>query len=50
MSGKTETRVIYRRSDTGRLTTQEYAKGHPNTTEREKVRVPAPKPQQPKGK
>jgi hypothetical protein len=32
--------TIFRRSDTGRLTTKEYAKEHPKTTEKERVKVP----------
>ena len=34
------TRTIYRRSDNGQLTTEDYAKKHPHTTEKEKVRIP----------
>ena len=30
-------RTIYRDSETGRITTKEYAKDHPKTTEKEKV-------------
>jgi len=33
-------KTIFRRSDNGRLTTEEYAKKHPKTTEKERVRVP----------
>ncbi len=36
-------RTIYRRSDTGELTTKDYANKHPKTTEKEKVYVPPPK-------
>lgn len=43
----TTTRIIHRRSDTGRITTPDFARRHPSTTEREVVRVPV-KPQQPK--
>jgi hypothetical protein len=32
-------RVIYRSSKTGEFVKQQFAKNHPNTTEREKVRV-----------
>jgi len=39
------TKTIYRRSDNGQLTTKQYAERHPKTTEKERVRVPAPKPQ-----
>ena len=35
-------RTIYRRSDNGQITTPGYAKQHPNTTEKERVNVPAP--------
>lgn len=34
-------KVIYRKSTNGRLTTREFAKAHPATTEREVVRVPS---------
>ena len=40
MPQKYETRVIYRCSITGRIVTEEYARKHPNTTERQHVRVP----------
>jgi hypothetical protein len=33
-------KVIYRRSDNGQLTTEQYADKHPKTTEREVVYVP----------
>ncbi len=33
-------KVIYRRSDTGQITTEKYADKHPKTTERETVYVP----------
>ena len=36
-------RVIYRDSETGQLTTREYADRHPKTTEKERVNVPAQK-------
>ncbi len=39
----TTKKVVYRDSGTGRLVTQDYAKSHPKTTEREHVYVPAPK-------
>jgi len=35
-----EKKTIFRRSDTGRLTTKEYAEKHPRTTEKERVSVP----------
>lgn len=35
-------KTIYRDSDTGRLTTKEYATSHPKTTEKERVNVPTP--------
>lgn len=41
-SKTTQTRTIYRRSDTGRITTPDYARSHPNTTEKERVKVPPP--------
>lgn len=31
-------KTIYRDSETGRLTTKEYAEKHPKTTEKERVR------------
>lgn len=37
---KEKRRTIFRRSDNGQLTTEEYAEKHPNTTEKERVRVP----------
>jgi tetratricopeptide (TPR) repeat protein len=40
----TTTKTIFRRSDNGRLTTKDYAEKHPKTTEKERVRVPTPKP------
>jgi hypothetical protein len=30
-------KTIYRRSDTGRITTEKYAHNHPKTTEKERV-------------
>ncbi|WP_262898084.1 hypothetical protein [Fibrella forsythiae] len=36
-------RIIYRDSESGKLTTREYATQHPKTTERERVNVPTPK-------
>jgi len=38
-----KTKTIYRDSKTGRITTESDAKKHPNTTEKEKVRIPNPK-------
>ncbi len=35
-------KTIYRSSETGRIVKEEYAKKHPNTTEKERVRVPPP--------
>ena len=35
-------KTIYRDSETGRLTTREYATQHPKTTERERVNAPTP--------
>ena len=32
-----EKKTIYRRSDTGEITTKEYAEKHPKTTEKERV-------------
>lgn len=34
-----KTKIIYRRSDKGTITTEEYAKKHPDTTEKERVRI-----------
>ncbi len=39
----TTKKTIYRESDTGRLTTKEYAEKHPKTTEKERVNVPPTK-------
>ena len=36
-------KTIYRDSDTGRITTKEYADKHKSTTEKERVNVPTPK-------
>jgi hypothetical protein len=36
---KEKRRTIFRKSNNGQLTTEEYAKKHPNTTEKERVRV-----------
>jgi len=49
MPAKTQTRVINRSSETGRLVTALYAKAHPKTTETERVRVPVSTPSK-KGK
>jgi hypothetical protein len=35
-------KTIYRDSDTGRITTKEYAEKHPKTTQRERVNIPSP--------
>ncbi|WP_461095396.1 hypothetical protein [Spirosoma gilvum] len=35
-------KTIYRRSDNGQITTSDYAKKHPSTTEKERVNVPSP--------
>jgi hypothetical protein len=32
-------KTVHRRSDTGRFTTEKYAKAHPNTTETERVKT-----------
>lgn len=32
-------KTIYRRSDKGTITTKKFAEGHPDTTEKERVRV-----------
>lgn len=42
MPAKTQTRTIHRRSDNGQITTPAYARSHPNTTEKERVKVPRP--------
>lgn len=34
-----EKKTIYRSSITGEIVTEEYAKAHPNTTEKEEVRT-----------
>jgi hypothetical protein len=36
-------RTIYRSSETGRIVKPEYAKTHPSTTEKERVRIPPAK-------
>lgn len=41
---KTQTRVINRSSETGRLVTASFAKAHPKTTETQHVRVPVSTP------
>lgn len=38
------TKVVHRRSDTGKFTTEKYADKHPKTTEREVIRTPPPAP------
>jgi hypothetical protein len=38
--GKVPTQDAYRRSDTGRFTTERYADRHPNTTEHERIKHP----------
>ena len=35
--------TIYRRADNGQITTEKYAKAHPNTTEKERRDAPKPK-------
>jgi hypothetical protein len=47
-SNSGQRRTIYRRSDTGQITTREYAESHPKTTEKERVRVPTPQPKRPR--
>ena len=37
------TKTIYRSSKTGRIVREDYAKKHPATTEKERVRVPSKK-------
>ena len=37
--GKETKKTIYRSSKTGRLVTKKYAESHPDTTEKERVRV-----------
>ncbi len=39
----TTSKYVYRRADTGKFTTPDYAKQHPKTTEKERVYVPSPK-------
>lgn len=50
MANKTSsnTRTLYRNSETGQITTESYAKKNPSTTEKERVRVPAPAAPKPK--
>lgn len=36
-------KTIYRSSESGRIVPKKYAQSHPKTTEKERVRVPAPK-------
>ena len=43
MAAKAKSKTINRSSITGRLVTADYAKKHPNTTEKERVRVPTSK-------
>ncbi len=44
MTAKTTTRVVHRSSVLGQFVKPSYVKTHPNTTETERVRIPAPKP------
>lgn len=44
MTSKTTTRVVHRSSVDGQFVKQSYVKTHPNTTETQRVHVPAPKP------
>jgi hypothetical protein len=39
MAKKVKRKTIYRRSDNGQITTEEHAKKHPKTTEKERVRT-----------
>jgi len=39
MASKKRTRIIYRDSETGQITTEKYAKKHPKTTEKERVKI-----------
>ncbi|UCI21350.1 hypothetical protein FJ970_10490 [Mesorhizobium sp. B2-1-8] len=43
MVKKPEKKTIFRDSESGRITTEEYAKKHPRTTEKERVTVVPPK-------
>lgn len=43
MVKKPEKKTIYRDSETGQITTEDYAKRHPKTTEKERVPVVKPK-------
>jgi hypothetical protein len=48
MATKKKTVKKYRRADTGRYTTEDYAKKHPNTTVRETDKVTKRKPKKKK--
>jgi hypothetical protein len=48
--GMTTKKTVYRNSENGRLVTQQYARNHPSTTEKQHVYVPAPKTTTPKKK
>lgn len=37
-------RTVHRSSESGQFVTKRYAETHPRTTERERVRTPAPTP------
>lgn len=39
----TQKKTIYRDSETGQITTKQYADKHPKTTEKERVKVTPPK-------
>jgi hypothetical protein len=43
MTKQTTRKVVFRDSEDGKFVTEDYAKRHPRTTEREHVYVPAPK-------
>jgi len=43
LASKETKKTIYRSSVSGRIVRASYAKAHPNTTEKERVRVPSPK-------
>lgn len=40
---KEKTKIIYRNSKNGQITTENFAKKHPSTTEKEKVKIPKKK-------
>ena len=37
-----QVKIVHRDSESGEFTTKKYADKHPNTTERERIRMPSP--------